>query len=201
MNSVKVSGEIKKYTRTSVMAGRHKYICHLDVKRMSGLKDEALVLTDEVIDRMPGIQTYANITGELVSWKEGKTPFFAVLPQEYEYSLGQFGTEDKNFVNLTGTLLENPTLREVNGGKKIADFLLKIYGSDGRTSIIPCIAWNKGAELLGNKDKGAAVSVYGRLQSRQYSARGVDGRRFTKTAYEVSAYSVRIIGEGNRNED
>jgi single-strand DNA-binding protein len=89
-----------------------------------------------------------------------------------------------------GRLTRNPELRYSQAGKAFATFTLAVdrkmwsKKNDGQqqADFIPCIAWDKLAEIIGNNlAKGRRVGVEGRLQTRTYEAQ--DGSK--RSAFDV----------------
>lgn len=80
-----------------------------------------------------------------------------------------------NKVILKGRLARDPELRYTTTNKAVASFNIAVnrrVGSDhqGPTAdFIPCIAWNKLAEVVANNlVKGSEILVEGRMQVRNY---------------------------------
>ena len=85
-----------------------------------------------------------------------------------------------NRIYLLGRLTNDPVVRYTAAGKCVAQFTLAVdrpfLNADGKkdADFIPCVAWGKGAELIGNSCvKGHRLLVDGRLQIRQYEKDGV----------------------------
>jgi single-strand DNA-binding protein len=80
-----------------------------------------------------------------------------------------------NKVILKGRMARDPEMRYTTTGKAIASFTLAVngYGKDAKAEFIPCVAWEKTAELIGNNCvKGSEILVEGRLQVRSYDKNG-----------------------------
>lgn len=79
-----------------------------------------------------------------------------------------------------GRLTRDPEVRYTQSGKAVASFTLAIDcrrnkdAKDSEADFIPCVAWEKTAEILGNNvTKGQEIVVEGRMQSRTYEKDGV----------------------------
>lgn len=83
-----------------------------------------------------------------------------------------------NHVILTGRLTKDPEIRYTDSKKAVASFTLAV--DDGRDSdgkrkaqFIPCVAWNKTAELIDQYfTKGKPLTVTGRITVRSYEKNG-----------------------------
>ena len=74
-----------------------------------------------------------------------------------------------NKVMITGRLTREPELKYLESGTALCNFTLAVENdfNDG-VEFIPCVAWNKTAELAANKlAKGLKVLIDGRLQIRK----------------------------------
>lgn len=83
-----------------------------------------------------------------------------------------------NHVILTGRLVRDPEIRYTDSKKAVASFTLAVddgKGRDGerRSQFIPCVAWEKTAELI-DRDfvKGDPLTVLGRITVRSYEKDG-----------------------------
>lgn len=79
-----------------------------------------------------------------------------------------------------GRLTRDPQVRYTQSGKAVAVFTLAVDhhrkkgAKESDADFIPCVAWEKTAEILGNNvTKGQEIVVEGRMQSRTYEKDGV----------------------------
>lgn len=92
-----------------------------------------------------------------------------------------------NNCNFTGRITKDLTLESTNGGKNFVRFTLavsrgKVKEGAQTADFIPCIAWNKAAEIITQYMKrGSLIEVSGRFTSRSYETQSGDKR----TAYEI----------------
>jgi single-strand DNA-binding protein len=103
-----------------------------------------------------------------------------------------------NVVTLVGNLATEVELREVQGGKKVASFVLAVdrAGPDGGADFLRVAAWERQAELCAEYlARGKRVAVEGRLRSRSWEE---EGKR--RSAVEVVARRVDFLGGGPRDE-
>ena len=97
-----------------------------------------------------------------------------------------------NVVTLLGNLASDVEVRELDGDKKVASFVLAVDrpGAEGRADFVRVAAWDRQADACARfLGKGQRVAVEGRLRSRSWQ--GSDGKR--RSAVEVSATSVQFL--------
>ncbi len=108
----------------------------------------------------------------------------------------------RNKVQLIGNLGQNPEVKELNGGRKVAKFSLATnetyYNKAGEkvkeTQWHNLIAWGKTAEIIEKYlTKGKEVAVEGKLLNRNYT--GKDGVKRYVTEIQVS--EVLMLGAKN----
>jgi single-strand DNA-binding protein len=103
-----------------------------------------------------------------------------------------------NKVMIHGRFTTEPELRKTNSGKSVASFTIACDRNKESTDFIPCVAWEKTADLLaGYFGKGQEAIVSGRMTSRSYTDKECKHR----TAYEVMVETVDFCGKkGDRME-
>lgn len=102
-----------------------------------------------------------------------------------------------NKVVLIGRLTRDPELRYTQSGKAFCTFTLAVdrrfskqNNNQPTTDFIPCMAWDKLAEIVGNNlAKGRRVGVEGHLQTRNYEAK--DGSK--RSAFEVVVNELEFL--------
>lgn len=96
-----------------------------------------------------------------------------------------------NVVTLIGNLATDVDLRELEGDKRVASFLLAVDRPGSETAdFLRISAWNKQAEVCARYlTKGKRVAVDGRLRSRSWE--DAEGKR--RSAVEVVANSVQFL--------
>lgn len=105
-----------------------------------------------------------------------------------------------NNINLTGRLTKDPELKQTPNGVNYARFTLavsrgKVKEGQQATDFIPCVAWQKTAEILVKYcKKGKLLGLNGRLSAQQYEK---DGQK--KIGFEVIALSLEMLG-GNESK-
>ncbi len=91
-----------------------------------------------------------------------------------------------NKIHLEGIVCRDPIYRVTPLGKEITDLMLAVNRPYGKTDHIPCIVWGGEARFAKYFQVGTSVSVWGRIQSRDYVKQVNDSLAETRTAYEVS---------------
>ncbi|MDR1217226.1 MAG: single-stranded DNA-binding protein [Oscillospiraceae bacterium] len=170
--------------------GESFYIFPLNVARLSGAVDRINVVVSgadvSALDIADFARRDVDVTGELRSFNNtrgtGSRLVITVLARQL--SLSQ--NPDKNLVALSGSLCKKPNLRQTPLGSTICDLMLAVPRHSGRSDYIPCIAWNRTAQLASELSAGDAVSLEGRIQSRKYAKTEPDGTSSEHTAFEVS---------------
>ena len=81
-----------------------------------------------------------------------------------------------NSVHIIGRLTKDPEVRYTQSGKAFARFTLAVDrrgGKDKGADFIPCQAWDKLAETIGDyTQKGSKIAVEGRIQTGSYEKNG-----------------------------
>jgi len=110
----------------------------------------------------------------------------------------------KNHVQLIGNVGQEPTITNLESGKKIARFSIATneYYKDAKgektqtTDWHTVVAWGKTAEIIEKYvSKGKEVGVTGKLKSRSYEDK--DG--ITRYVTEVEANEILLLGAKNGN--
>lgn len=194
-NQVTLSGCIASdFTFSHEVLGEKFYTAFIAVTRGSGTVDMLPALFSERIIDTTG--SYVNkpisITGSFRSYNqhdENKTHLLLyVFVTDYEWSSG---SENNNTTILEGFLCKPTIYRKTPLGREIADILLAVNRSYGKSDYIPCICWGRNARYVENSQVGTHIKVIGRIQSREYSKR-VGEYEIKKTAYELSVGTLEI---------
>ena len=95
-----------------------------------------------------------------------------------------------NVVTLIGNLATEVELRDLEGERKVANFVLAVDRAEEGADFVRVATWNAQAEACARHlAKGRRVAVDGRLRSRSWDDR--DGKR--RNAVEVVARSVEFL--------
>ena len=178
--------------------GEQFFVTTLRVPRLSGAEDFLPITLSErlLIDEPIAAGSILCLDGQLRSFNkvvEGSgrlliTAFAQrLLPEEDE--------ENPNRVQLTGALCKAPSYRTTPFGREIADLMLAVNRSYGKSDYIPCITWGRTARYAANLKIGDKVQLVGRFQSRNYQKQLPDGTILNKVAYEVSVSRLSAMKE------
>ena len=170
----------------------------LSVPRLSGVYD-LLPLT--ISERLmadgfrPGV--HIAVSGQLRSYNKVIGGQGRLLLTAFAQRLRPVDEEENpNTVYLTGALCKPPSFRTTPFGREIADLMLAVNRSYGKSDYIPCIAWGRTARFASGLSVGDRVQLQGRFQSRVYQKQLPDGTVQERTAYEVSVSRLTLESAG-----
>lgn len=210
INSAGMAGKIAKAPEwLGNLYGRDDLLrAYVNVERRSGISDTvAIVFAEKAIDT-EGHEKELEFLQPQDLLTEGKELLFIGHVQTMRnFATGQIDTiilcdyiltghaEPQNEVKFIGTIERVPKTRKTPKGKTITDLFIRVPSEFEKSfyCIVPVIAWNDTAEAAANMAAGDEVEIEGRLQSREYIKRYIDGTEETRTATEVSAATVRKI--------
>jgi primosomal replication protein N len=103
--------------------------------------------------------------------------------------------DDTNVAILDGKICKKDSLRKTASGKHYIHYIVanNIVTEDGQklNSYIPCVAWGKTAkDIENNYAVGDAVSIKGRLQSREYKKRLSENEIEIRMAHELATNEI-----------
>ena len=108
-----------------------------------------------------------------------------------------------NRVVLVGRLVRDPELRRSPSGVSVVNFTIAVdnrfakQDSPNKTDFIPCVVFNRTAEIAAQySKKGTLVGVEGRISTRNYENN--EGKKVYVT--EVSVDSFQLLSSKNSNE-
>ena len=73
---------------------------------------------------------------------------------------------------IIGRITKKPELKKTQTNKFVTTFSLAVSRNKDDTDFIPCVAWEKTAELVSTTDKGSLIGVEGRLYTSNYEHKG-----------------------------
>ena len=100
---------------------------------------------------------------------------------------------DLNSISLDGYICKEPKYRKTPLYREICDVLFAVNRSYGKSDYIPCICWGRNARYVSNLEVGTRLKVSGRIQSREFKKKLVDGTKDVRTAYEVSVSKIEVV--------
>ncbi|MBE5906634.1 MAG: single-stranded DNA-binding protein [Lachnospiraceae bacterium] len=199
-NQVTIIGQIVSEFRYShEVFGEGFYVVDVMVRRLSESSDVVPLLISERL-----IDVNEDDRGKII-WATGQFRSYnrhdekknhlvlSVFVQEYEFVEEDAGGAKSNQIFLDGYICKEPVYRKTPLGREIADVLVAVNRSYGKSDYIPCICWGRNARYVSGFDVGARLKIHGRIQSREYVKRLSEEEVEKRTAYEVSVSKVDYV--------
>ena len=184
--------------------GEQFYTTTLRVPRLSGAEDFLpITLSERLLMSEPiTAGSMLSLEGQLRSYNkviEGSGRLLITAFAQRRINTEE-DEENPNRVQLTGALCKPPSYRTTPFGREIADLMLAVNRSYGKSDYIPCITWGRTARYAANLHIGDKVQIVGRFQGRAYQKQLPDGTTLNKVAYEVSVSRLAALREEKENE-
>lgn len=199
-NQVSMMGEIvSEFQFSHEVFGEGFYMVELAVNRLSNYSDYIpLMISERLID------TEQDYTGQLIRvsgqfrsynrHEEKKNRLvLSVFVRELEFLDEIDENEKTNQIFLDGYICKEPIYRKTPLGREIADVLLAVNRSYGKSDYIPCICWGRNARFASGVTVGSHIQIVGRVQSREYVKRIDEENVEHRVAYEVSVSKVDLL--------
>ena len=199
-NQVSMMGEIvSEFQFSHEVFGEGFYMVELAVNRLSNYSDYIpLMISERLID------TEQDYTGQLIRvsgqfrsynrHEEKKNRLvLSVFVRELEFLDEIDENEKTNQIFLDGYICKEPIYRKTPLGREIADVLLAVNRSYGKSDYIPCICWGRNARFASGFTVGSYIQIVGRVQSREYVKRIDEENVEHRVAYEVSVSKVDLL--------
>ena len=184
--------------------GEQFYVTTLRVPRLSGAEDFLPITLSErlLMDAPITNGSELCLEGQLRSYNKVIEGSGRLLITAFAQKLIDCEADDENpnRVQLTGALCKPPSYRTTPFGREIADLMLAVNRSYGKSDYIPCITWGRTARYAANLKTGDKVQLVGRFQSRAYQKQLPDGTTLNKVAYEVSVSRLSALRAENPSE-
>lgn len=198
-NQVKVIGTvISDFTFNHKVYGESFFIVSLCVKRLSAAVDVLpIMVSDRLIDVSKDYKGCTiEVSGQFRSYnqcEEGRNHLMLyVFAREINF-LEEFTDYTKtNHIFLDGNICQETIYRETPLGREIANIMLAINRPYGKSDYIPCVAWGRNARFVSGFPVGTALTVNGRVQSREYTKKISDTEHEKRIAYEVSISKLEV---------
>ena len=201
-NNVELVGEIVSDFRFShEVYGERFYLVDVAVKRTSETIDYLpLLISEYLIDvNKNHIGEIIHVTGQFRSYnrhEELKNRLvLSVFVLEIEFIEEETEEMKSNQIILDGYICKDPIYRKTPLGREIADLLVAVNRSYGKSDYIPCICWSRNARHASGLPLGTHLKITGRVQSRDYIKRHSNGEEEERRAYEVSASRIEVISD------
>ena len=199
-NQVTMMGEIvSAFQFSHEVFGEGFYMVELAVSRLSNYSDYIpLMVSERLIDTEQDYTgQFIRISGQFRSYnrhEEKKNRLvLSVFVRELEFLDEIDENEKTNQIFLDGYICKEPIYRKTPLGREIADVLLAVNRSYGKSDYIPCIAWGRNARFASGFTVGCHIQIVGRVQSREYVKRISEEEVEHRVAYEVSVSKVDLL--------
>ena len=199
-NQVTIIGEIvTEFAYSHEVYGEGFYMVEVSVNRLSNFVDRIPVMVSErLIDvRENYTGQYVYITGQFRSFnrhEERKNRLvLSVFAREFELVDELEGENASNQIFLDGYKCKESVYRKTPLGREIADLLVAVNRSYGKSDYIPCICWGRNARFASGFAVGSHVQIWGRIQSREYVKKLSETEVEQRVAYEVSVSKIEFL--------
>ena len=199
-NQVSIMGKIVTgFTFSHQVFGEGFYTMELLVKRLSDSEDRIPVMVSErLVDVKENAQgKYVYITGQFRSFnrhEEHKNRLvLSVFAREFEIVEEVEEESATNQIFLDGFICKESVYRKTPLGREIADLLVAVNRSYGKSDYIPCICWGRNARFAAGFEVGTHVQIWGRIQSREYVKKLSETEVEQRVAYEVSVSKIEFL--------
>ena len=199
-NQVTMMGEIvSAFQFSHEVFGEGFYMVELAVSRLSNYSYYIpLMVSERLIDTEQDYTgQFIRISGQFRSYnrhEEKKNRLvLSVFVRELEFLDEIDENEKTNQIFLDGYICKEPIYRKTPLGREIADVLLAVNRSYGKSDYIPCICWGRNARFASGFTVGCHIQIVGRVQSREYVKRISEEEVEHRVAYEVSVSKVDLL--------
>ncbi len=199
-NQVSMMGEIvSDFEFSHEVYGEGFYMVEIAVNRLSNFMDYIpLMVSERLVDtKQSYIGKKIYVTGQFRSYnrhEEKKNRLvLSVFVRELEF-VEEVDEEIKsNQIFLDGYICKAPIYRKTPLGREIADLLIAVNRSYGKSDYIPCICWGRNARFASGFEVGGHVQLWGRIQSREYIKKINEDETEKRMAYEVSVSKIEFL--------
>lgn len=198
-NQVTIAGKIVSgFEFSHEVYGEGFYMVDVSVNRLSNFVDYIPVMISErLLDTTRNyIGQYIYVTGQFRSYnrhEEKKNRLvLSVFARELEF-MEQEEDVKSNQIFLDGYICKEPIYRKTPLGREIADLLIAVNRSYGKSDYIPCICWGRNARFASSFTVGSHVQIWGRIQSREYVKKLNELETEKRVAYEVSVSKIEYL--------
>ena len=199
-NQVTVTGEIiSDFQYSHQVYGEGFYMIEISVNRLSNYADTIPVMVSErLIDTQQSyIGQCIRVDGQFRSYNRHEEKrnrlVLSVFARELEFVSEIPEGERSNQIFLDGYICKPPIYRKTPLGREIADLLIAVNRSYGKSDYIPCICWGRNARFASTFEVGGHVQIFGRIQSREYVKKLSETDAEHRIAYEISVSKVECV--------
>ena len=207
-NQVSIVGEIvSDFSYSHEVYGEGFFVVEVAVNRLSNYADYIpLMISERLIDTTQSyIGEKIHVTGQFRSYNRHEETrnrlILSVFVRELEF-VDEFWENDEeekksNSIILDGYVCKAPVYRKTPLGREIADLLVAVNRSYGKSDYIPCICWGRNARYADGFSVGEHVQLEGRIQSREYQKQLGEDQVETRVAYEISVSKLDLVTESD----
>ena len=199
-NQVTMIGEIVSELEFShEVYGEGFYLVDISVSRLSDSVDYIpLMVSERLVDVTQSyIGETISVSGQFRSYNRHEEKknrlILSVFVRELEFVDEIEDDIKSNQIYLDGYICKEPIYRKTPLGREIADLLVAVNRSYGKSDYIPCICWGRNARYASSFEVGSHVEVYGRIQSREYIKKIGEEQTEKRVAYEVSVNKIEFL--------
>lgn len=199
-NQVSIVGEIvSEFQYSHEVYGEGFYMVDVSVSRLSNFVDYIPVMISERLIDVSEDCTgkYVQINGQFRSFNRHEEHrnrlVLSVFAREIFFVSEATDEDAMNQIFLDGYVCKETIYRKTPLGREIADLLIAVNRSYGKSDYIPCICWGRNARFASGFEVGSHVQVWGRIQSREYVKKITETEVEQRTAYEVSVSKIEIV--------
>lgn len=199
-NQVTIMGEVvSEFSFSHEVYGEGFYLVDVAVSRLSDSVDYIpLMVSERLVDVT---QNYIGetilVNGQFRSYnrhEEKKNRLvLSVFVREWEFVDYIEDEVKSNQIYLDGYICKEPIYRKTPLGREIADLLVAVNRSYGKSDYIPCNCWGRNARYASGFEVGSHVEVFGRIQSREYLKKIGEDETERRIAYEVSVSKIEFF--------
>ena len=199
-NQVTMIGEIvSEFEFSHEVYGEGFYLVDISVSRLSVSVDYIpLMVSERLVDVTQSyIGETISVSGQFRSYNRHEEKknrlILSVFVRELEFVDEIEDDIKSNQIYLDGYICKEPIYRKTPLGREIADLLVAVNRSYGKSDYIPCICWGRNARYASSFEVGSHVEVYGRIQSREYIKKIGEEQTEKRVAYEVSVNKIEFL--------
>ncbi len=199
-NQVYITGRVlSEFSFSHEVYGEGFYLLKVSVQRLSDVSDHIPIMVSE---RLVNVREdfrgkYARITGQFRSYNRHEEDrnrlVLSVFARDISFVEEENGRAKSNQIFLDGFICKTPVYRRTPLGREIADMLIAVNRSYGKSDYIPCICWGRNARFVSGFKVGDHMQIWGRIQSREYVKKVDEKIAEQHTAYEVSVSKLEYL--------
>lgn len=202
-NRILLTGTVKEpLCYSHRIYGEDFYSFSVTVRRRSGNADHLMIMVSErLLRQAPSPGDRCTVEGQIRTYnecREGRNHLkVLVFCSRLRVDCGdeRISGTDQNELTLSGFVCRTPYYRISPLGREICDIMVASNRIHGKADYIPCITWGRNARFCAELQVGTNLRIMGRFQSRVYRKVLESGASQMRTAYEVSAVSLEVIGK------